>query len=40
MALEMNLRAAFDKLKQRYPVKILDRDLEITELPDLTQMPS
>ena len=40
IALEQNLRNAFDKLKQRFPVKILDHDLEITELPALTEMPS
>lgn len=40
VALERNLRNAFDKLKQRFPVRILDHDLEITALPDLTEVPS
>jgi parvulin-like peptidyl-prolyl isomerase len=40
VTLELNLRNAFDRLKQRFPVRILDHDLEITELPALTENPS
>jgi parvulin-like peptidyl-prolyl isomerase len=34
--LEMNLRAAFDRMKQRFPVQILDPELRLVELPKLT----
>ena len=33
VALERNLRAAFDAMKKRFPVQILDTDLRITDLP-------
>ncbi len=35
LAIERGLRAAFDKLQQRFPVQIVDHDLKITELPPL-----
>jgi len=33
---ERYLRAFFERLQQRFPVRILDHDLKITELPSLT----
>jgi parvulin-like peptidyl-prolyl isomerase len=35
VALERNQRRAYDKLRQRYPVAILDHDLKLVDLPEL-----
>src|SRR5262249_26499517 len=35
VALERNQRKAYDKLRQRYPVQILDPDLRLVDLPEL-----
>jgi peptidyl-prolyl cis-trans isomerase D len=37
IALERNLKLAFEKLKQRFPVRILDRELRATPLPELPE---
>jgi hypothetical protein len=33
--LELKLRKVYDKLKDRYPVQILDQDLKLTDLPSV-----
>jgi hypothetical protein len=35
VALERNQRKAYDKLRQRFPVEILDPQLRVVELPEL-----
>jgi len=37
LELERNQRKAYEKLRQRYPVEILDRDLRMVELPELPE---